>query len=316
MRLALAGDTMLGRKVGEAIAAGARPFSDAVVAAARSADLFVANLECCISGRGTRWPDPAKPFFFRAPPRAVEVLVELGVDAVSLANNHALDFGHEALADTLDLLAGAGIESVGAGPDVAAARQPCFLDAGDTRLALVGLADHPADFAAGEQRPGIAYADLRRATPDWVPEVLAAAARTADLVVAFPHWGPNMTTAPRPWVRRAAEELVKAGADLVAGHSAHVFHGAAPRVLYDLGDFVDDYAVDERLRNDLGALWFVTVSSAGVEAVEVLPLRLDYCRTAVATGADRAWITARLRSACAEFGVGVQADGDLLRLVE
>ncbi|HEU4943381.1 MAG TPA: CapA family protein, partial [Gaiellaceae bacterium] len=74
--LALAGDTMLGRGVAEALAS--RPpealFSPEVVAAVREADLFVLNLECCISERGTPWPDPRKPFFFRAPPEATDAL--------------------------------------------------------------------------------------------------------------------------------------------------------------------------------------------------------------------------------------------------
>jgi poly-gamma-glutamate synthesis protein (capsule biosynthesis protein) len=58
----------------------------------RAADLLVLNLECCVSERGAQWPDPSKPFFFRAPPIAVRLLVHLGVSCVTLANNHALDF--------------------------------------------------------------------------------------------------------------------------------------------------------------------------------------------------------------------------------
>ncbi|HHC07617.1 MAG TPA: CapA family protein, partial [Actinobacteria bacterium] len=124
MRLALAGDTMLGRKVGERIdrVGPHRLFAPEIVEITNDADAFVLNLECCISARGTPWPDPRKPFFFRAPPAAVETLRQLGVDAVTLANNHALDFGYEALADTLDLLAEAEIAVVGAGPDLTAAR--------------------------------------------------------------------------------------------------------------------------------------------------------------------------------------------------
>lgn len=94
--------------------------ADEVVAAAREADLFVLNLECCVSQRGVRWPSPGKPFFFRAPPVAVELLTLLGVDAVTCANNHALDYGVDALADTVEHLTAAGIACVGAGRDVVA----------------------------------------------------------------------------------------------------------------------------------------------------------------------------------------------------
>ena len=110
IRLAPAGDTMLGRMVARAIAqAKAAPVAAEVVAVAAEADLFVLNLECCISDRGERWPEPGKPLFFRAPPLAAELLAEIGVDCVTLANNHALDYGRQALMDTFDHLRTAGV---------------------------------------------------------------------------------------------------------------------------------------------------------------------------------------------------------------
>ncbi|HWT23633.1 MAG TPA: CapA family protein, partial [Solirubrobacteraceae bacterium] len=103
LTLALAGDTMLGRGVGERLSADPRAplLHPALAEIARAADLFVLNLECCVSERGAPVDVPGKPFFFRAPPVAAERLAELGVDCVTLANNHVLDFGTEALADTL-----------------------------------------------------------------------------------------------------------------------------------------------------------------------------------------------------------------------
>src|ERR671918_1854573 len=152
IRLALAGDTMLGRGVAERLASDP---ADSLVApevadTAREADLFVLNLECCISDRGTPWPDPRKPFFFRAPPNAVEALVHLGVDCVTLANNHALDFGIEALLDTFAHLREAGIRWAGAGENVEQARAPVVLEG----LPIVAVSDHEAGFAAGADRPG------------------------------------------------------------------------------------------------------------------------------------------------------------------
>jgi poly-gamma-glutamate capsule biosynthesis protein CapA/YwtB (metallophosphatase superfamily) len=308
IRLALAGDTMLGRGVAERLATDPPEslFAPEVVEAAREADLFVLNLECCISDRGRPWDDPGKPFFFRAPPVAVEALVHLGVDCVTLANNHALDFGEDALLDTLKHLSAAGIASVGAGADEGAARSPALIDAGGFRLAIVGATDHPRDFAAGPDRPGVAFADLREAVPGWL--VRAVGATDADAVLVTPHWGPNMTSEPVPHVREAAGTLVEAGATLVAGHSAHVFHGVAPRVLYDLGDFVDDYAVDPVLRNDLGLLFVVILDLAGPTRVEAVPLRLDYCHTRLAEGEDAEWIRRRFARACVAMGTEV-ADG-------
>src|SRR5712691_6779559 len=190
LTLALAGDTMLGRKVAAAIAQAG---SASVIADAGEADLFLLNLECCISERGRRWPDPRKPFFFRAPPAATEILRRLGVDCVTLANNHALDFGPQALLDTFEHLGTAGIGWVGAGRDRDEAREPAVLEANGLRLAVLGCSDHPYDFAAGPTSPGIAYVDLRRGL-DWLPEAITRL--EADAVLVTPHWGPNMTPEP------------------------------------------------------------------------------------------------------------------------
>jgi poly-gamma-glutamate capsule biosynthesis protein CapA/YwtB (metallophosphatase superfamily) len=313
VKLALAGDTMLGRKTGEALTR--RPprslVSAEVVAAMREADVVVLNLECCISERGTPWPNPHKPFFFRAPLAAVELLLHLGVDCVTLANNHALDYGEEALVDTFEHLAAAGIASVGAGRDLDEARAPAVLERDGFRLGVVAFTDHPDEFAAAPGRPGVAFAELRHGVPDWVRTEIERL--DVDAVLATPHWGPNMTAAPVAHVVRAAGALLAAGATIVAGHSAHVFHGVQGPVLYDLGDFLDDYAVDPVLRNDLGLLFFVDVTANGPVRLEALPLKLDYCFTGLARRADAEWVRRRFHDACAALGTTVtDEDGRLV----
>jgi poly-gamma-glutamate capsule biosynthesis protein CapA/YwtB (metallophosphatase superfamily) len=312
IRLALAGDTMLGRRVALAIArTEAAPVAAEVVAVAAEADLFVLNLECCISDRGEPRPEPGKPFFFRAPPLAAGLLAGIGVDCVTLANNHALDYGPQALLDTFDHLRAAGVAWVGAGPDVVAARQARVLVAGGMRLAVLGASDHPSAYAAANDRCGIAYTDLRaRPASGWLFDAVSAARDDADAVLVLPHWGPNMTARPPRYIRRAARELLAAGATLVAGHSAHVVHGAAPGVLYDLGDFVDDYAVHTDLRNDLGLLFLVELDAHGPRSLEAIPLKLDYCHTRLATGDDAAWIRRRFVEASAELGTTAVEHGD------
>jgi poly-gamma-glutamate capsule biosynthesis protein CapA/YwtB (metallophosphatase superfamily) len=311
MKLALAGDTMLGRRVARALESSAPEtlVDPDVVAIAHEADLFLLNLECCISERGERWPDPRKPFFFRAPPRATELLAHLGVDCVTLANNHALDFGETALLDTFAHLAEAGIDWVGAGASLEEARSSVMLETEGFRLAVVAATDHPPAYAAGPGRPGVAFAELSpRGAPDWLRAAVAAAAAEADCVLASVHWGPNMISAPLPAVRTAASQLRDAGAALVVGHSAHVFHGAGDRILYDLGDFLDDYAVDPALRNDLGLLFLVTLEGGRPLRLEAVPLKLDYCRTRLAEGEDARWIRDRFRMASGALGTEVRED--------
>jgi poly-gamma-glutamate capsule biosynthesis protein CapA/YwtB (metallophosphatase superfamily) len=311
VRLALAGDTMLGRAVAERL--GTEPptsvFDPSVVAACREADLVIVNLECCISDRGEPWAAPGKAFFFRAPPSAVDALVHLGVRCVTLANNHALDFGAEALSDTVDHLEAAGIRQVGAGRDDVAARAPLILEVAGLRLGIVGVSDHPEDFAAAPGRPGIAFADLSSGVPPWLTDLVRDLAAEVDVVLVTPHWGPNMTPGPVPHVRRAAEVLMEAGASLIAGHSAHVFHGVSGPVLFDLGDFLDDYAVDPLLRNDLGLLWLVDLDERGPVRLEAVPLKLDHCFTRTAEGEEGDTIRRRFREACAAMGTAVSDRG-------
>jgi hypothetical protein len=301
VRLALAGDTMLGRGVARELRR--RPTRSLVepelAELTRAADVFVLNLECCISERGAPVP---KVFTFRAPPSAVETLLHLGVDCVTLANNHALDYGIDALLDTFEHLRAAGIACVGAGENVEAARATVIVEG----LPIVAFCDHEPDFAAGETRPGIAYADLRRGVPDWLCE-------RAPGALVLPHWGPNMTPSPLPYVRAAAGELREAGAALVAGTSAHVFQGVEGNVLYDLGDFLDDYAVHPRLRNDHGLLFLVELEADGLRRIEAVPLKLEFAYTRLARGQEAAWIRRRFREACAELGTEVlEEDGRLV----
>jgi poly-gamma-glutamate capsule biosynthesis protein CapA/YwtB (metallophosphatase superfamily) len=316
VKVGLLGDVMLGRLVGEAVASGTPPatlWSDELRALCASLDLVIVNLECCLSERGARTRViPGKPFFFRGPPAAVGALTAIGARVASLANNHALDFGEGAAADTVAVLESAGIVAVGAGPDRDTARRPAIVSAGDLRVGVVAVADHPAEYAAGYPRWGTAYARLSGGAPGWLLADVAALRGRCDAVIALPHWGANMTTAPASWQRAVAAELQRAGADVVAGHSSHVFHGvgwgARGPVVYDLGGALDDYAVDPALRNDLGllAIW----EPGGEEQrLELVGLRIDRGHARVAHGPDGRWIAARLRLACEALGTRVESRG-------
>ena len=309
LTIGLLGDVMLGRKVAERLnrEPAAEVWAPQVRELCRSCDALVLNLECCVSARGEPIDLIAdKPFFFRAPPSGVEAIQAVGASVAGVANNHTLDFGADALTDTLDHLGAADLPLVGAGRDQESARRGAVVRAGSARLGVLAVSDHPSEYASGPSTPGIAYADLRRGLPDWVEEELARLRSETDYVLAFPHWGPNMSARPARWQRDRARELLAAGADAVAGHSAHVFHGVEldPRgpLMYDLGDALDDYAVDQALRNDLGllALW----RPAG--DLELVGLYLDFCRTELAVGEDAEWIAERLELACGELGTSVR----------
>src|SRR5207249_751693 len=169
--IGLLGDVMLGRGVAESLARVSPEalWSEELSSVCASCDAVICNLECCVSSRGARTRKiPGKPFFFRAPPAATAALTAANVSAASLANNHALDYGAEALCDTLEHLSAAGIVTAGAGSDVERAQRGVLFAAGDLRIGLLPVTDHPVAYAAGADALGVAWADLRRGLPDWL----------------------------------------------------------------------------------------------------------------------------------------------------
>ena len=312
MRLALAGDTMLGRGVAAALASRPSPalVAPEIAEATREADLCVLNLECCISERGEPWPAASRSSSGRRPPRPRRSPISASTASRWPTTTRSTSV-RRALLDTLEHLGQVGIACVGAGRRASSrlARRPC-----STRgVALARRRRHrpSAGYAAAPDRPGVAFADLSRGAPDWLLESSPRHAH-ADVVARHAPLGPEHGPGAAAARARAAAALVEAGATLVAGHSAHVFHGVAGRVLYDLGDFVDDYAVDPVLRNDLGLLWLVDVEAGGPARLELVPLKLEYCHTRPATGEDAAWIRRRFRAACEALGTEVTEEGGRL----
>jgi poly-gamma-glutamate capsule biosynthesis protein CapA/YwtB (metallophosphatase superfamily) len=316
---------MLGRNVAEAIAARGfgSPWGD-VIPLIREADLFLINLECALTRSAERRRDGGfKAFYFRAGPEAVETLRLARVDFACLANNHAADFGMEGLLETVRVLEEAGIAHAGAGEDEKAARAPAMLAAGGFRIGVTAFADHPEEWAAGPKRPGINYIPISTEAfvLDRVRTAIAAARENADFVIFTIHWGPNMRTRPTSEFREFARSALSAGADLFWGHSAHVVQGiefwGGKAILYDTGDFVDDYAVDRELRNDLSALFRVTVQPPQVVAVEVIPVVIEDERVSLARGTQREWFLRNLAALCVERGTRVveQAAGPALTIL-
>jgi poly-gamma-glutamate capsule biosynthesis protein CapA/YwtB (metallophosphatase superfamily) len=317
-RLVCLGDVMLARGVSHVLSS-----SDPLdlwgdtLPIISDADLRLANLECCISDRGEPfWPP--RTFYFRAIPKAIDTLVGAGIDVVTLANNHSLDFGSDALADTLERLDRAGISHAGAGRDLDSAREPAILESGGRRVGVIGVTDNYPEYAASAESPGTFHLEIELGSLDLVVEAIERARKMdAELVVVSAHVGPNMVTRPPKRFREFARAVLDAGADLWFGHSAHVFQGVefyrGKPVIYDGGDFLDDYATDPILRNDRSLIWKVEWSAADV-AVEAYPVRLSFAQTDLARGEDFDWIEARLTELCSEMGTVVERRDDRLRL--
>jgi poly-gamma-glutamate synthesis protein (capsule biosynthesis protein) len=182
------------------------------------ADLTLLNLETAITSRGTAEP---KRFHFRAPKTAFAALRAAGVDAVSIANNHTLDYGEVGLRDTLAAAAEADFPVFGAGRNADAAYAPWLTTVKGVKIAVLGLSqvhELAAQWKPGSSKPGIAMAhDRKRARA-----AVAAARKAADLVIVFMHWGVEGSSCPSAEMKSFAKLMADSGADIVLGTHAHV----------------------------------------------------------------------------------------------
>jgi poly-gamma-glutamate synthesis protein (capsule biosynthesis protein) len=320
--LALVGDIMLGRLVDEEIPL--RPpesFWGSTLPVLRSTDAVIGNLECAISARGLAHGRIEKVFAFRARPAATGVLRAGCVRCVSLANNHVLDFGDDALIDTLHHLDAAGIAHAGAGIDLAAAARPATIQAREMKIGFVALTDNEPDFAATDTRPGTFYTPIGTdfsTTSILRQSVNRLRSQGANINVLSAHWGPNMVEFPPPSFRSFARSAIDLGFDIFHGHSAHVFQGVERHgrgvILYDTGDFLDDYAVDSYLRNDWSFIFLLEVDGQGLRHLRTIPVRLQPARVDLAGGEEAQVICQRMIERCAPLGTRLSPANHALEL--
>ncbi|MBA4181443.1 MAG: hypothetical protein C0506_12705 [Anaerolinea sp.] len=242
--IAAVGDIMLARSVSAAITPEQPdgPFAH-VREILRSADLTVGNLECAISDGGFAEP---KSYTFRAPPLAASGLAVAGFDLVSLANNHSLDFGRDALLDTIETLRLASVAVVGAGRDAGEAYGYRVLVTKGVRVAFLAMGEVPNEggynmrtWTAAPAEPGIAWADEER-----LAATVREAAEAADIVVVMFHFGVEGSTEPSGRQRQLARSAIDAGANLVVGSHPHLLQEVEAYgrglIAYSLGNFVFD----------------------------------------------------------------------------
>lgn len=203
-----------------------------------SADYFTVNEEFPFSSGGKQAED--KQFTFRVSPDNVTMFREMGIDLVTLANNHTLDYGTEALLDTITTLDDAGIRHVGAGADLQHAEEFVTVSIKGKKIAFVGatrVIPEP-EWAAGESSPGVfsAYEDAE------LLKKIKDAKEQADFVVVYVHWGEERKESPNEVQQTLAHNIVSAGADLVIGAHPHVLQGIeyynGVPIVYSLGNFV------------------------------------------------------------------------------
>jgi len=233
------GDITFGEQVGPTLdrLGGRYPWTS-VAPLLRRADVATGNLETAVSLRGT--PAGSKQYTFRGAPWMLRpVHSYAGLDVLTLANNHAVDYGRSALLDTIHAVRAAGMETIGAGANSSLARRPATVTRGGLRIALLGYSDiNPPGFTATADAPGTAAAD-----PAEIGADVRAALRRADVAVCFFHWGVELHAQPDTRQKELAIACLRAGASLVLGAHPHVF-GPIVRpsrhtlIAWTLGNFV------------------------------------------------------------------------------
>ncbi|MGQ0823804.1 MAG: CapA family protein [Actinomycetota bacterium] len=270
---AFGGDTHFEGELGPQLDADPAGMLAPIAPILRSADIAMVNLESAITERGAAEP---KAFTFRAPARGLTAIASAGVDIVSMANNHGIDFGPEGLLDSLAAEQQHGLPIVGIGANAAEAYAPHIIEVNGQRIAILAatqvLDDHLiATWTATDTSPGIASAK----EIDRLLAVVREARTTSDTVVVFLHWGTERETCPTDRQRELAWQLADAGADVIVGGHAHRVQGAGRLggafVAYGLGNFV--WYADPGPSAETGVL-LVTVTGREIDAFDWVPARI------------------------------------------
>lgn len=278
----------------------------------QEADIMCLNNEFTYSTGGE--PLAGKAYTFRAKPERVEVLEQLGVDAVTLANNHVYDYGKQALLDTFDVLKQAGIPYFGAGRNLDEAMRPLYLEAGGKTIALVGASraeKNKMTPQATETEPGI----LRCYDTALFLETIAEAKENADFCIAFVHWGTEYSFELEQVQTETGRVYLDAGADAVIGAHSHCLQGLeyyeGKPIVYSLGNY---WFNEKTLDTMLVLLHFYGDAGGDSLEVQIVPaVQADYKTTYAAAPEEQR----RIYDFLEDISVNVEiSDDGLMREAE
>ncbi len=292
LTVAAVGDIIPGRHVAESMAEhGVEYPFEKVAPLVSSADLSFGDLECPLTDS---IEPPRSGMVFAAPAKTIKGIELLGLDLVTLANNHSTNFGREAFMDTVRLLESRGLEYVGGGRDYNRAHAPAVMAVGGYRFAFLdyNAIEGSVDATAGE--PGVTWIDLQPWRPDdpadfrMVQEEIREARKKADYVVVGFHWSKEYVYEPNPSMVKLAHLACDAGADMVVGQHPHTIQPIeyynGKLIAYSLGNFVFDQRFNEQVRQ--GFVMRMTFKKLSPVSIELLPYRISgSCQTVPQNGA-------------------------------
>lgn len=256
------------------------------------ADVFMLNNEFTFTNRGN--PVPGKKYTFRSNPDNIAFLQNIGVDVVSLANNHAYDFGEISLLDTMDTLKNGNIHYVGAGKNLKEAKEPFYIVANGMKIAFIAATQlekyaNPETKGATEESPGT----LRCMDPQDLLDSIRIAEENADLTILYIHWGTESVEWIDEQQKTQVNQYVDAGVDLIIGAHPHVLQkieyvNQVP-VVYSLGNFW--FNSKER---DTGVVK-VKICDKKIQSVQFMPCKQVDCRTVLLSGEEKEQVLSKMR---------------------
>mgnify|MGYP002511031859 CR=1 FL=1 len=229
------------------------------------ADICMVNQEFAFSDRGEPMED--KQYTFKISPRYTSIFTELGIDIVSLANNHTLDFGREALLDSFDALDQAGILYVGAGKDLERAKKMAVLEVNGIKIGFLAASRviPVVEWNAGKELPGM----FTTYDPTALIAEIEKGKESCDFLVVYVHWGEEYQEFPEEFQKQMARQYIDAGADAVIGSHPHVLQGLeyykGKIIAYSLGNYIFFS------KTGIGAMLKIVLKADGTQTIALEP---------------------------------------------
>lgn len=271
----------------------------------KTADVAMVNQEFTFSERGTKARN--KQYTFRVNPRYVSAFLDMGIDIVTLANNHSMDFGEEALQDSFTTLDNAGILYSGAGNNLSEARDIKYIEIQDKTFAYLSASRviPETDWNASSNKPGM----LTTYDSANLVEDIKTARENSDFVVVYVHWGIERAVKPEEYQRNLAKAYIDAGADMVVGSHPHVLQGIeyynGKPIIYSLGNFIFYNSIPQT------AVLKVIVNEQNEATIKLLPAKAENGKTSQVT--LESLVEGFYKSMKdISFGVDFEADGTVI----
>lgn len=292
--IAMMGDAMLDRDVGKHFSERPQDFQFTELRKMLdSYDIVLVNLETPVGTRGTPHPIQQPRVTFCSHPDTLQILKNLNVTVVALANNHMLDYGDTSLGETLDNLDEYGLKYAGAGRNYEEANQPALLESNGKKIALLSyvfIYSASTRMAKGS-RPGVSDHRIEKI----LPQIRTLKAEGYDVLVTI-HWGHEYSFYPIPYQREQARQMIDNGALMVIGHGPHYPQGIEDynggKIIHSLGNFIFDEPYFYANRSFIYGI--EVTEDRKLQNQRIFPFHIINHIPTIVNGKDKAWLEKRI----------------------